>query len=138
MIFAVLGSILPLLALAMLPNPDPHQQRLFMLQFALSIATKAALLATGMMVITRSPAAMPLLVVTLLLSVAHSVLMQWWMQGPVVTPTLSAAGRAGRIAGFETGLWLAPVLYLLLIAYLRTPASRVEFGSGPAAPGSMI
>ena len=132
MVLAFLGIVVALLGLAMTRGGQlgPHEHSVFMLQFVLSVATKSLLLMAGMMLISRSPAALPLIVSTLLLSLAHSVVMQWWTPGPALDG-LDAAGRAGRVAGWETALWLPPVLYVALIAYLRTPASRAEFGGVP-------
>jgi hypothetical protein len=139
-LFALLSlgvALLGWMAVRAHPIADPAQQRAFMLQLAPSIGAKVLAVVTGMMLITRSPAALPLLVLTLLVSTGHSLVMQFLIDHPPLPDTFTPAEVTGRLSGWYAAVWLPPILYVFCILYLLMPRSRAEFARGPVPPARL-
>jgi hypothetical protein len=125
---ALLGGVVALLGLVALMSVAPEHRALLVLERGICLAAKAGLLLAGVLVLMRSKLALPVLILTLLLSVADSVLMYSFFMGPI-PDGMSAGSKAGRVFGRFVGLVLPPVLYVGLIVYLCLPKTRAELGS---------
>lgn len=104
-------------------------------QRILSLATKVALVLTGVFLLRRSRGAVALLLVTLLFSLADSAVTYALLLEPAPSG-LSQAGQVGRAFGRVVGLVLPLVCYLGLLGYLLLPKTRMEFRS--TGPGGRV
>jgi hypothetical protein len=124
---ALVGGVSVVVArLVYIPVP-PDFQVVFLWETGLSLGAKCGLFLTGLMLMMRSRLAAPVLLLTLGLSLAHSILV-----GSMIGPMpegLSPAERAGQALGRAMGLGLAPVLYAALLGYLFMRRTQAEFAS---------
>jgi hypothetical protein len=125
---ALAGGIVAALGVSRLPEVGTEGRPLFIVARGLSLAAKLGLLVTGVMLVRGSKGALPAVIVTLVLSLAHSMVQCVVL--PPIPEGLSQAGRVGRHVGRTLGLWGPPVLYVALIAVLIRARHRTPGPSG--------
>jgi hypothetical protein len=121
----LLGSVLLIHLVWMPPFVRPENYTIWRIVIIFSYGGKLGLLVTGVLLSRRLPSAWLALLITFVVSASHSFL-EW---------DYSARGE-GLSERVRDALILPPVVYLLLLFYLRSPKARAELVQRENLPAS--
>lgn len=121
-----------LVAVLALPGLSTEQLGIYLVKYVLALIGSCGVFGSGILLLLRSKYTATVLVGTLVAALLHSAWVLACIPMPVregATPTYATGHAIGRFAG----LAFVPGLCTALLAYLRSPKTRVEFGR--LAPG---